>query len=78
MKRTTISVTRFQLEQGFWSNVYEETGEVFFWLGHKDSDIQELMYAAPKAILPPERWEETLMQDIQDYMADFREAWLEK
>ena len=77
MKKETVSVTRYTLKDGFFAEITEIRGQVEFWLGHRDSDIKELMFAASAPFAPPERQEELLAEDLEDYMADFREAWLE-
>ncbi len=78
MKKEVIGVTRFDLGRGFFVHVIPRKGQVAFWLGHLDCDIQELMFDLAEAFAPPERWESLLEADMDDYMADFREAWLEE
>lgn len=77
MKKETITITRFAQEKGFYVDVIPGKGDVSFWLGHRDADIKEQMFAASAAFAPQEKWEEMIAEDIEDYMADFREAWLE-
>ena len=77
MKKETVTVTRFTLQSGFFAEVIPTGGEVSFWLGHRECDIKELMFAASAPFAPAERWEAMLTEDLEDYMADFREAWLE-
>lgn len=77
MKKETITITRFSQKEGFYVDVIPGKGDVSFWLGHKDADIKEQMFAASAPFAPLEKWEEMIAEDIADYMADFREAWLE-
>ena len=77
MKKTTLTITRYQLPDRFYVDVFEEKGEVSFWLAHPDSDVKEQMFAASVAFAPPERWEEMIGDNIDDYLEDFKEAWLE-
>lgn len=78
MKKETVTVTRFTLQGGFYAEIIPAGGEVSFWLGHRDCDIKEQMFAASAPFAPTERWEAMLTEDLEDYIADFREAWLEE
>ena len=78
MKHTMLAITRFTLRGGFYAEIIAETGEVAFWLGHKDVDIKEKMFALSPDLAPNERWEALLEDNCEDYMEDFREAWLEE
>ena len=77
MKKETISMTRYPQKEGFYVEVIPGKGDVSFWLGHKNSDIKELMFAASAAFAPEDKWESMIEEDLADYMADFREAWLD-
>lgn len=77
MKHTMIAVTRFTLPKGFYAEVIAEESETSFWLGHKDADVKEKMFALSPALAPSERWETMLEDNCEEYMEDFREAWLE-
>ena len=77
MKKETVTMTRFPQEKGFFVEVLPGKGDVAFWLGHRDCDIKELMFAASASFAPEEKWETMIEEDLADYMADFREAWLE-
>ena len=78
MKKETVTMTRFPQEKGFFVEVLPGRGDVAFWLGHRDCDIKELMFAASASFAPEEKWETMIEEDLADYMADFREAWLEE
>ena len=78
MKHTMLAVTRFTLNGGFYAEVMSEGDEVSFWLGHKEVDIKEKMFALSAALAPDERWETLLEDNLEEYMEDFREAWLEE
>ena len=56
MRKTELTVTRYQVPGGFYVDVIPQGGEVSFWLGHKDCDIQEKMFAASAPFAPAERW----------------------
>lgn len=77
MKKTTLTVTRYQLPEGFTVDVMNEGGQVAFWLGHRDCDVRELMFSASAAFAPEDRWEAMIHDNQDDYLEDFREAWLE-
>jgi len=78
MKKETVTMTRFAQKEGFFVEVLPGKGDVAFWLGHRDCDIKELMFAASASFAPEEKWESMIEEDLADYMADFREAWLEE
>ena len=78
MKHTMLAITRFTLSGGFYAEVIAETDEVAFWLGHRDVDIKEKMFALSPALAPSERWETMLEDNCEEYMEEFREAWLEE
>lgn len=78
MKHTMLAITRFTLPRGFFAEVIPDENETSFWLGHKDADIKEKMFAMSPALAPSERWEEILKENCDDYMDDFTEAWLEE
>ena len=78
MKHTILAVTRFTLADGFYAEVMAQGEEVSFWLGHKDADIKEKMFALSAALAPDDRWASLLEDNCEDYMEDFREAWLEE
>lgn len=78
MKKEALTAVRYQIPGGFYVNVISMRGEVSFWLGHRDCDIQEKMFAASAAFAPEERWEAMIGEDLEDYLEDFREAWLEE
>lgn len=78
MKHTMLAITRFTLEEGFYAEIIAEKGEVAFWLGHKDADVKEKMFALSAQLAPAERWETLLEDNCEEYMEDFREAWLEE
>lgn len=77
MKREALAAVRYRISGGFHVDVVSAGGEVSFWLGHRDCDIQEKMFAASAAFAPEDRWESMIQEDLEDYLADFREAWLE-
>ena len=77
MKKETVTMTRFPQKGGFYVEVIPAKDAVAFWLGHKDCDIKELMFAASAPFAPEDRWEAMIEEDLQDYMDDFKEAWLE-
>lgn len=78
MKKSKLFVTRYQLSDGFIVDVIPRGDEVAFWLGHQSCDVRELMFAASATLVPEERWEEMLADNLDDYLDDFREAWLEE
>lgn len=78
MKKEALTAVRYQVQGGFHVDVVSVRGEVSFWLGHRDCDIQEKMFAASAAFAPEDRWEAMIGEDLEDYLADFREAWLEE
>lgn len=77
MKHTMLAITRFTLPKGFFVDVIPEDGETSFWIGHKDVDIKEKMFAMSPALAPSERWETMIEDNSEEYMEDFKEAWLE-
>ena len=77
MKHTMLAITRFTLPKGFYVDVIPEDGETSFWIGHKDVDIKEKMFAMSPALAPSERWETMIEDNFEEYMEDFKEAWLE-
>ena len=77
MKKETVSMTRYPQTEGFYVEVIPGKSDVSFWLGHKNSDIKELMFAASAAFAPEDKWESMIAEDLADYTADFREAWLD-
>lgn len=78
MKSETLTVTRYALDGGFYVEVIPGRGDASFWLGHRDCDVKELMFAASAAFAPQDRWEAMISDNIQDYLEDFRESWLEE
>ena len=65
MRKTELTVTRYQVPGGFYVDVIPQGGEVSFWLGHKDCDIQEKMFAASAPFAPAERWEALISEDLR-------------
>lgn len=78
MKKITLTTTRYHLPEQFYVDVLTEQEEVSFWLGHRDCDIRERVFAASAAFAPQEKWEQLIQDNIGDYLEDFREAWLEE
>lgn len=78
MKKITLSAVRYQLPEQFYVDVLLEKDEVSFWLGHRECDIREQIFAASAAFAPEEKWEQMILDNIDDYLEDFREAWLEE
>ena len=78
MRKATIIITRFQAGEGFYVDVIPVGQEVSFWLGHRDCDIKEKMFAASPELAPQERWEKLIEDNLDDCLEDFREAWLEE
>ncbi len=78
MKHTLLAITRFTLPGGFYAEVIPEEGEVSFWLGHRDVDVKEKMFALSPTLAPAERWEGMIEDNCEEYMEDFREAWMEE
>ena len=78
MRKTTIMITRFHAGEGFYVDADADGREVSFWLGHRDCDIQEKMFAASAELAPQERWEKLIEDNLPDCREDFREAWLEE
>ena len=77
MKKTTLTTVRYQLPDHFYVDVLTEKYEISFWLGHRESDIKEQMFAASAAFAPQENWEQMINDNIDDYLEDFKETWLE-
>ena len=77
MKHTLIAITRFTLPEGFYIDVIPEETETSFWIGHNDVDIKEKMFALSPALAPSDRWEAMIEDNSEEYMEDFKEAWLE-
>lgn len=77
MKKTTLTTVRYQLPDHFYVDVLTEKDEISFWLGHRESDIKEQMFAASAAFAPEEKWEQMIQDNIDDYLEDFKETWLE-
>ncbi len=78
MRKTTIMTTRFHAGEGFYVDVIPDGQEVSFWLGHRDCDVRERMFAASLELAPQERWEKLIEDNLDDCLEDFREAWLEE
>ncbi len=78
MKKITLSAVRYQLPEQFYVDVLLEKDEVSFWLGHRECDIREQIFAASAAFAPAEKWEQMILDNIDDYLEDFKEAWLEE
>jgi len=78
MKKTTLTVTRYQLPDHFYVDVLAEKDEVSFWLGHRECDIKEQMFAASAAFAPEGKWEEMIGENIDDYLEEYKEMWLEE
>lgn len=78
MRKTTIMTTRFHAGEGFYVDVIPDGQEVSFWLGHRDCDVRERMFAASLELAPQERWEKLIEDNLEDCLEDFREAWLEE
>lgn len=78
MRKTTLMVTRYQVGDGFCVDVIPDSKEVSFWLGHRECDIKEKMFAASLELAPQERWEKLIEDNIDDCKEDFRDAWLEE
>lgn len=78
MKKIMLSTTRYQLPEQFYVDVLSDKDEVSFWLGHRDCDIKERMFAASAAFAPAENWEQMILDNMDDYLEDFKEAWLEE
>ena len=78
MKHTMLAVTRFTLKDGFYVEVVAQKDEVEFWLGHKDADIKEKMFALSAQLAPDDRWESLIEDNCEEYMEEFSEAWLEE
>lgn len=78
MKKIMLSTTRYQLPEQFYVDVFSDKDEVSFWLGHRDCDIKERMFAASAAFAPAENWEQMILDNVDDYLEDFKEAWLEE
>ena len=77
MKHTMVAITRFTLPKGFFAEVIPDEHETSFWLGHKDADVKEKMFAMSPALAPSDRWESMIEDNFEEYMEDFKEAWLE-
>ena len=77
MKKTNLTTVRYQLPDHFYVDVLTVKDEISFWLGHRDSDIKEQMFAASAAFAPEEKWEQMIEDNIDDYLEDFQETWLE-
>ena len=77
MKKTTLTTVRYQLPDHFYVDVLTEKDEISFWLGHRESDIKEQMFAASAAFAPQENWEQMINDNIDDYLEDFKETGLE-
>lgn len=78
MKKIALTTTRYYLPEQFYVDILTEQEEVSFWLGHRDCDIRERVFAASAAFAPQEKWEQLIEDNIGDYLEDFREAWLEE
>lgn len=78
MKKIMLSTTRYQLPEQFYVDVLSDKDEISFWLGHRDCDIKERMFAASAAFAPAENWEQMILDNMDDYLEDFKEAWLEE
>ena len=78
MRRKTIMTTRCEAGEGFYVDVIPEEREVSFWLGHRDCDVKEKMFAASLELAPQERWEALIADNIDECREEFREAWLEE
>lgn len=78
MKKSILTVTKYDLAGGFCVCVVSEGGQVAFWLGHRDCDVRELMFDVSAAFAPEDRWEKLIEDNLEEYLDDFREAWLEE
>ena len=77
MKFTEYSVTRFALPDGFYAEVIVDEEGTSFWMGHKDYGVKEMMFGVSTELMPRERWETMLKDNCEEYMEDFREAWMD-
>jgi len=78
MKKQELSLLRYALKKGFYVDVLAAGDTVEFWLGHKECDVKELMFAASAALVAPERYESMIEDNVDDYIEDFTEAYLEE
>ena len=65
MRKTELTVTRYQVPGGFYVDVIPQGGEVSFWAGpqglrHSGEDVRRL---GPFA--PAERWEALISEDLR-------------
>ena len=77
MKKTELKAIRYQLDEGFYVDILQGKKEAEFWLGHQDCDVQEKMFGASPELVSPDRYEEMIASNIEDYLEDFSEAYLE-
>ena len=77
MKKMEIATVRYELKKKFYVDVLTAGENVEFWLGHKDCDVKELMFAASAALVSPDRYEAMIEDNADDYIEDFTEAYLE-
>lgn len=78
MKKLEIAVIRYELKKKFYVDVLTAGENVEFWLGHKECDVKELMFAASAQLLSPDRYEAMIEENAEEYMEDFTEAYLEE
>lgn len=78
MKKTELITLRYQLEDGFYVDVQQGKKEVEFWLGHRDCDVREKVFAVSPELVGPERYEEMISANVPDYLEDFTEIYLEE
>jgi len=78
MKKQEITALRYELKKKFYVDVLTAGDTVEFWLGHKDCDVKELMFAASAQLVSCDRYEAMIEDNAEDYIEDFTEAYLEE
>ena len=78
MKKTTYTVTRFDIEDGFYVEVSPSTGnegkEMYdFFLCKENYGIKELMFGLYANDCQPSEWEDMIAANVDDYIKTFVE-----
>lgn len=71
MNKTTYTVTCFELGEGFFVDVLEEKGTIEFYLYKKTCDNKMFMFGMTKKTAPPEKWEEIINNNADDYFQSY-------
>lgn len=77
MKKQELTTLRYSLKKHFYVDVLTAGDNVEFWLGHDECDVKEMMFAASAQLVGADRYEAMIEDNVDDYIEDFTEAYLE-